>query len=205
MTKKKSSSSINNWQKLGLVALIAGSLAAIKFAYFPDQQQPVQEEVKQEKPAAPKVAEDTESGVPAAYINVFFIGQNANKEEVYKVVRRKYSSKSGETKLKFSIKSLLKGPTRKESAKGIYSEIPQGTKLLSIEETPERVTINLSGDFEQGGGTDGLYKRLFQLIKTSNKNTTAEVYLYINGKQADVVGGEGIMLNQPLNEKSLDE
>ena len=74
-----------------------------------------------------------------------------------------------------------------------------------MEETPNKVVINLSEDFEQGGGTDGLYKRLYQLIKTANKNTTLDVYLNINGKQVDVIGGEGIMINQPLNEKSLAE
>ena len=30
-------------------------------------------------------------------------------------------------------------------------------------------------------------------------------YLYINGKQANVIGGEGIMIKQPLNERSFDE
>ena len=41
-------------------------------------------------------------------------------------------------------------------------------------------------------------------IKTVNANTSLPVYLYINGKQANVVGGEGIMLKQPLNEGSID-
>ena len=99
---------------------------------------------------------------------------------------------------------MLKGPDAKEKAKGIYSEVPQGTKLLSIEEKPDKVIINVNETFEQGGGTDGLYKRLYQLIKTANKNTALDVYLYINGKQVDVIGGEGLMINQPLNSKSLD-
>lgn len=205
MTKKKNTPSIKNWQKFGLVVLIVGTLTAIKFAYFSGTPEPVVVPTAKHEPITPKVEEDINADTPRTYVNVFFIGQNESKDEVYRVVRRKYSPKSGDTKLKYSIKSLLKGPTKKEKAKGIYSEVPQGTKLLSLEETPTKVTINLSGDFEQGGGTDGLYKRLYQLIKTANKNTTLDVYLFINGKQVDVVGGEGIMINQPLNEKSLDE
>ena len=45
----------------------------------------------------------------------------------------------------------------------------------------------------------------FDIIKTANANTKTPVYLYINGKQANVIGGEGVMLKQPLNDKSLDD
>lgn len=203
MTKKKKNNGMENWQKVALTALVIGTLGFVKFAYFSPVQEPVQQETTQTEQLKPR--EESVQDVPKSYVNVYFIGQNANKEEVYKVIKRPYDSEKGGTKLKYSIENLLKGPTAPEKAKGIYSEIPQGTRLLSLEETPTKVTINLSGDFEQGGGTDGLYKRLYQLIKTANKNTVLDVYLYINGKQADVIGGEGIMLNQPLNSNSLDE
>lgn len=201
--KSKPDLGLNNWQKAGLAGLIVGTLAFVKIAYFSAPKEVVPEPVVNEQPAkAP--TEDVNTDVPKSYVSVYFLGQNDNNEEVYKVVKRPYSAKSG-TKLKLSIENLLQGPTEKEKAKGIYSEIPQGTKLISLEETPDKVVINLSSDFEQGGGTEGLYKRLYQLIKTSNKNTALNVYLYLNGKQVDVVGGEGIMINQPLNEKSLEE
>jgi spore germination protein GerM len=203
MTKKKKNNGMENWQKAALALLVIGTLGFVKFAYFSPEKEPVQQEPTQQE--QPKPQEETSQDVPKSYVNVYFIGQNANKEEVYKVVKREYDSEKGETKLKYSIENLLKGPTALEQAKGVYSEIPQGTRLLSLEETPNKIIINLSGDFEQGGGTDGLYKRLYQLIKTANKNTVLDVYLYINGKQADVIGGEGIMLNQPLNSNSLDE
>lgn len=204
MNSKKSKPSITNWQKVGLVLLVIGTVAFIRVGFFSKQEppKPIEEQTTEETVKQP---EETNVDIPKAYVNVYFIGQNANKEEVYKVVKREYDPKKDGTKLKLSIKSLLSGPNKEEKAKGIYSEIPSGTKLISLEETPNKITINLSGDFEQGGGTDGLYKRLYQLIKTANKNTALDVYLYINGKQVDVVGGEGIMLNQPLTSKSLDE
>ena len=62
----------------------------------------------------------------------------------------------------------------------------------------------MSSDFENGGGTDSLYKRIYQIIKTAKRNTTKPVYLYIEGNKADVIGGEGIMITQPLNDNSLD-
>lgn len=194
------------WQKTGLALLIIATIGVIKFAFFTNPQPPIVTEDTTEK-TLQKSDEDDDNNpnAPKTYVSVYFIGQNGNKEEVYKVVKRIYHGAKDGTKLKYSIENLLKGPTKKEKAKGIYSEIPQGTKLLTIEEKPDRIIINLSGNFEQGGGTDSLYKRLYQLIKTSNKNTTLDVYLYLNGKQVDIIGGEGIMINQPLNSQSLDE
>jgi len=202
MAKKQQG--MSNWQKIGLTSLIIGTMAFIKIAFFSgeEQPQPSNEVVKEEVVQKP---EETNLDVPKSYVNVYFIGQNDSKEEVYKVVKREYNFQKDGTKLRFSIDNLLKGPSKAEKAKGVYSEIPAGTRLISLQETPDKIVINLSGDFEQGGGTDGLYKRLYQLIKTAKKNTALDIYLNINGKQADVVGGEGIMLNQPLTEKSLDD
>ena len=41
---------------------------------------------------------------------------------------------------------------------------------------------------------------LSNYFKTAKMNTNLPVYLQINGKQVDVIGGEGIMLTQPLSE-----
>ena len=138
------------------------------------------------------------------YVNVFFIGQNANKEEVYKTVNREYDKDADGSKIKFAIQSLIAGPLQKEKADGIYSEIPTETKIIAINETTDKVIINLNSAFENGGGTESIYKRLNQLIKTAKKNTNKPVFLYIEGKKADVIGGEGIMITQPLNDNSLD-
>lgn len=193
-----------NWQKIGLGLLVVGTLVYVRLAFFTAPQTPVSSEEPKTEETAQK-AEDENANLPKSYVSVYFVGQNKNKEEVYKIVKREYDVRKDGTKLKASIVALLNGPDDKEKAEKIYSEIPSGTKLLSIEEKPDKIIVNLSSEFENDGGTDGLYKRLYQLIKTANKNTSQNVYLYINGKQADVVGGEGIMINQPLNEKSLDE
>lgn len=190
-------------RNIGLAILVLITLVYLKIALFPnvDIPNPTDETSKEEV----QKQEVETIKAPKPIINVFFIAQNDDKDEVYRAVKREYDASTDGSKLKFAIKCLLKGPTKKERVRGAYSEIPSGTKLLSIEESPDKVIINLSGDFENGGGTEGIYKRLYQLIKTANQNSSAPVYLYINGKQVDVVGGEGLMINQPLNEKSLDE
>ena len=138
------------------------------------------------------------------YVNVFFIGQNENREEVYKAVKREYDPEIDGTKLKFAIESLVAGPKPSERDKGVYTEIPAGTEVIAVRELSDKAIIDLSMDFETGGGTDTLYKRLYQVIKTANRNTSLPVYLYISGQRADVIGGEGIMITQPLNDRSLD-
>ena len=63
----------------------------------------------------------------------------------------------------------------------------------------------MASSFAYGGGSDSLYSRLRQLIKTVLANSDKPVYLYLDGKQANVVGGEGLTISQPLKENSLDE
>lgn len=140
---------------------------------------------------------------PKEYVNIVFIGQNDNHEEVYKIVKREYDPDIDGSKIKYAIGSLILGPKQGEKSKGVYSEIPSGTEIIGVQERTDKVIINLSSQFEYGGGTDSVYKRLFQLIKTARKNTEKPVYLYIDGKQADVIGGDGIMLTQPLSDNSL--
>ncbi len=137
------------------------------------------------------------------YIYFLSIDKSSNIPMYHKIKRE---IKNENNKLESSINELLKGPTLKERQAGYYSEIPRGTKLLSIKQKNNSIIINLSSDFEYGGGTDSIYNRIKQLIKTINStDCSKKIYLYLDGKQADVLGGEGIIINQPLDEKSLYE
>ncbi len=197
---------MNNFQKIGLIIVIILAAIYVKMAYFgsPDViEEPVQksEEVSETQEEQKKPDEKT---LTYEVANVFFIAHNSNGEEVYRAVKREYLPEYG-SKLKFAVKSLINGPTTKEKKLGVYSEIPAGTRLISITESPSRVVINLTSDFENGGGTDSLYKRLFQLIKTVKINSNLPLYLQLDGKQVEVIGGEGIMINQPLSEDFANE
>lgn len=138
------------------------------------------------------------------YVNIYFIGKNEHNEEVYKAVKRQYSEDVDGSKLKFSVYALINGPKPEEKQKGVYSEIPHSAQVINISEQHDRVIINLNSSFVNGGGADSLYKRLYQLIKTVKLNSDLPVYLYIDGQKADVVGGEGIIINQPLSNSSLE-
>ena len=180
-----------------VVGLIAFNVFMPKPEIKPDQIE-VSERSVQEEASAPADATENE------YINVYFIGKNEHNEEVYKAVKRVYNKDVDGSKLRFSVNSLVKGPKPEEKQRGVYTEVPSGAEVINITEQPDKVIVNLNSAFVNGGGTDSLYKRLYQLIKTVKLNSNLPVYLYIDGQRADVVGGEGIMLTQPLSNSSLE-
>ena len=162
-------------------------------------------EPKKEEP--PEVTEpdeqkkqDTED---ETYIYVYMLTADKNGGQFLKPVKRPLPP--GKDKLNYAVTTLLSGPNNMETTKGIYSEIPANTRLLNITTADDRVTINLTGSFGTGGGSDSTYSRMRQLIKTVLANSDKPVYLQLDGKQADIIGGEGITVTQPLSEKSLDE
>ena len=113
-----------------------------------------------------------------------------------KLVERKTSIRPT---LEGSISSLLKGPTIPETKKGLYSEIPAGVDLIEIKRVNNDVIVDLSANFGNGGGTNSISNRVKQLSQTvklyePNKN----IYLYINGKEVEYLGGDGVYIKQPL-------
>ena len=138
------------------------------------------------------------------YVDVFFTKTDGT-QDVYVAISRKKPTTCPYTTLEYAVRELIKGPSKYEQTHGIYSEIPPTTKIISVKEYPNKFNINLSSDFEFGGGGESLYKRVYQLIKTVNHNTRKPVYLYIDGKKVTVLGGEGLMIKQPLRSDSLDE
>ena len=129
----------------------------------------------------------------------------ADQKGNLRFVNRKCDAAIEKSCFSYAISELIKAPSDWEKNKGLSSEIPSNTKILSVREGANNILIDLSSSFESGGGAESTEIRVRQLIKTSLANTKLPVYLYINGKQANVIGGEGIMLKQPLTEKSLDD
>ena len=102
--------------------------------------------------------------------------------------------------LEGAIEELLKGPSKYESARGVYSEIPIDVKLMWVKDENGKIIVNLTRNFEYGGGTKSIQNRIKQIKLTVDSfNTKKPVYLYLDGKQVEYMGGEGIYIEQPLN------
>lgn len=82
--------------------------------------------------------------------------------------------------------------------------IPKRTKLLDLNLKNDGIHVNLSDDFTSGGGSSSMIGRIGQVVYTATSlNTSAKVYIEVNGKQLDVLGGEGLELEQPLTRESF--
>ena len=82
--------------------------------------------------------------------------------------------------------------------------IPKDTKLLSIKASPEGVKLNLSSEFTQGGGSASMTARLAQVIYTaSGLDNDVPVWISVEGKPLETLGGEGIIVSQPITRQEF--
>ncbi len=199
------------WSKLVILALAALAFFYVKTNFFDTPHAKVEKKLVTEeqvvepvKKTEPVNSQKTvEKKVPKTYVTVYFLGMDKNDTGIFKKVQRELPQ--GQSKLKFALNQLIAGPSAYEKNVGVYSEIPKNVKILGIVESKNKIIINVSGNIQTGGGADSIYSRMKQFIKTALANSPKKpIYLYIDGKQAEVLGGEGIMISQPLNENSLD-
>ena len=158
----------------------------------------------QEQSSAKKENTAKEESKPKKYVTVYFLGMDKNNNSIFKTVKREVPS--GKNELRYALTQLVAGPTQYEKNVGVYSEVPKNVQIMGIVESDKKIIIDISGNIQNGGGADSLYSRFKQVIKTALANGSPKkpIYLYIDGKQAEVIGGEGIMITQPLSENSLD-
>jgi spore germination protein GerM len=68
------------------------------------------------------------------------------------------------------------------------------------------VHINLSKEFTMGGGTASMTARVAQVLYTATSlNPNAQVWLSIEGEPLKTLGGEGLLIEQPLTRKSFEQ
>lgn len=129
---------------------------------------------------------------PKYYQSCYFFSKNGDLIEIKREIK-------SQTSLENAITLLLRGPMISESKKGIYSEIPPNVDLISVKNSDNSIIINLSSNFGNGGGSQSVENRVKQLNKTVKKyHPSKDVYLYIDGKEVEYLGGEGIYIKQPL-------
>jgi len=98
-----------------------------------------------------------------------------------------------------AMQELLTGPSAEEQAAGMTTSIPDGTRLLGITISDDNIaTVDLSGEFESGGGSLSMTARLAQVTYTLTQFPTIESVVFsLDGEPVDVFGGEGIVLDHP--------
>lgn len=106
------------------------------------------------------------------------------------------------TVLESAFNSLLAGP----QDKSVSTTIPEGTKLLSLKSEPDGIHINLSQEFTSGGGSAAMTGRVAQVVYTATSlQPEARVWIEVEGEPLEVLGGEGLELQQPLTRQSFQD
>lgn len=99
-----------------------------------------------------------------------------------------------------AMNALLDGPASDEAAAAITSAIPDGTKLLGLSISNGIATVDLSHEFESGGGSAAVLTRLGQVVYTLTQfPTVTKVRFRIDGQAVPVFSSEGIALDGPVD------
>ena len=99
-----------------------------------------------------------------------------------------------------AMNAVLAGPTASESGdRTITSGIPTGTRLLGLNISNGIATVDLSTEFDSGGGSASMQYRLAQVVYTLTQfSTVKSVVFQVEGQTVTVFGSEGITLDGPV-------
>lgn len=105
----------------------------------------------------------------------------------------------------FVIEQLLQGPTSEERSQGLYSQVPEKTRLRVIYKKDSTVSADFTKDLEMyGGGTTKVYGSLAQIVYTLTAlKGVKDVQILIEGKREIVLGSEGLIIDKPLTRKDV--
>ena len=106
-----------------------------------------------------------------------------------------------------AVKALLAGPTATEARDGFTTAVPKETRFLDLTIDAAGIAkVDLSRDFESGGGTLGLTLRLAQVACTVGQFPTVKgVRFALNGELVNVFSGNGIVIDRPVTCDSYRE
>ena len=104
--------------------------------------------------------------------------------------------------LEGAFKQLLAGPIDP----AVATTIPRGTKLRKVSVEQDGVHVDLSQEFTEGGGSTSMTGRIAQVVYTaSSLNPGAKVWIDVEGKPLEVLGGEGLVIDQPMTRESFEQ
>lgn len=107
-----------------------------------------------------------------------------------------------------TLEALLAGPTAEEAgAPGrLTTAIPSGTRALGLVLDGNVATVDLSGEFGSGGGSESMLGRVAQIVYTVTALPDIEAVLFhVDGRPAEALGGEGIVLDGPQTRDAFTE
>lgn len=159
-------------------------------------------ETPDETPAEPEPTEPEPEPAEDMTVMLYWVSAGENALGVQRTLP--YS----EAVASAAIEALIAGPTDAELTTwpAISSAIPEGTQLLGITIADGVAKVDLSKEFESGGGTFSVTSRVAQVVYTLDQFPTIDaVEFYIEGEKVTVFSSEGLMLDGPQTLDDYDE
>lgn len=111
----------------------------------------------------------------------------------------------GPAVLRGALTELLAGPTPGQLADGLISIVPAGTELRGVNLVDGLATVDLSGEYESGGGSLSMMARIAQVVFTATQfDNVDRVLFWLDGEPIEFLGGEGIYLDEPMARMDTD-
>ncbi len=181
---------------LGLVLVVAVGLGAC--ARQPDEPDDGSvEPTDTVEPTSTPPADDYVEGV-----KVYF----ARDEKIGASLHYRFSE-SEQSPQELAVIETLAGPNEAERGYGFTSAIPSGTKLLDLTVSATGInTVDLSGAFDDGGGTLSMSLRLAQIVCALTQFPDCRgVVFKLDGVVVETFSGEGIIIDHPLTRDDFEE
>lgn len=148
------------------------------------------------------VPDSTTQPEEAATVTSFFFedsGGNGARSGPFLVAVSDTITSTGDT-ARDAVEALLDGPPAAAEAAEITTAVPDGTSLVDVSVGSDGVaTVELSGEFDDGGGSASVLGRLAQLTYTLTAVDGVDAVLLMeNGSVVETFSGEGVVLDGPM-------
>lgn len=124
-----------------------------------------------------------------------------SREKRFVAVPTTVKTAKSEVALRTALSTMIEEPVKQP---GLYSAIPPKTKVLDFTIKDKNIQLNLSKEFTSGGGSASMIGRVVQVLYTSTSlDPDAKLFLSIEGKPLNYLGGEGLEIQQPITRKDF--
>lgn len=104
-----------------------------------------------------------------------------------------------------AMNELVSGPTTQEAEFGLGTSIPKGTKVNAVTVAGGMATVDLSPEFQSGGGSSSMLLRVAQVVCTlTGFEGVDSVAFMIDGVRATAIGGEGVIVDPPVDRSDFE-
>jgi len=153
-------------------------------------------------PATTTMPVDTTTVRPGEHAAYFFFAGYPVEPGPYLVP----VARAGSGDVATALVSLLDGVTDAESGMGLSTPVPEGTRLLGVDIEGGIAAVDLSAEFDTGGGSLSVLGRVAQVVFTATQfDGVDSVVFLIEGTPVDVLTGEGLIVDIPQTRSDYED